>query len=59
MTGAEINGISQIGFNTIGRPNKCFSLETYAHIEDGSLIEYSKTVFRGDYAHFIIERNYD
>ncbi|MCM3246150.1 GntR family transcriptional regulator [Cytobacillus oceanisediminis] len=37
----------------------CFALETYAHIEDGSLIEYSKTMFRGDYAHFIIERNYE
>ncbi|MDQ7865046.1 UTRA domain-containing protein [Peribacillus frigoritolerans] len=36
----------------------CFSLETYTYENDGSVIEFSKTLFRGDRAHFIIERNY-
>jgi GntR family transcriptional regulator len=40
----------------IGDP--CFALETVAYLEDGSLIEYSKTIFRGDVMHFVIERNY-
>jgi GntR family transcriptional regulator len=37
----------------------CFSLDTLAYISDGTIIEYSKTIFRGDLAHFIIERNYE
>jgi len=36
----------------------CFLLETHAYTEDGMEIEYSKTIFRGDRAHFVIERNY-
>lgn len=36
----------------------CFSMETYAYLEDGVPIEYSKAVFRGDRANFVIERNY-
>jgi len=40
----------------IGSP--CFLLETFAYTEDGRVIEYSKTIFRGDRAHFVIERNY-
>ncbi|WP_262372597.1 GntR family transcriptional regulator [Sutcliffiella horikoshii] len=36
----------------------CFSLETYAYLEDSTVIEYSKTIFRGDMANFVIERNY-
>ncbi|MGM0837575.1 MAG: GntR family transcriptional regulator [Bacillota bacterium] len=40
----------------VGSP--CFSLETYAYLEDDSVIEYSKTIFRGDMANFVIERNY-
>jgi GntR family transcriptional regulator len=36
----------------------CFSIETYAYLEDGTPIEYSRAVFRGDRANFIIERNY-
>ncbi|MBS4174567.1 GntR family transcriptional regulator [Bacillus sp. FJAT-49736] len=40
----------------VGAP--CFSLITYAYLEDGSPIEYSKTVFRGDKANFVIERHY-
>lgn len=38
--------------------NPCFSLDTHAYLEDGTIIEYSKTIFRGDLTHFIIERNY-
>ncbi|ART75305.1 GntR family transcriptional regulator [Sutcliffiella horikoshii] len=40
----------------LGSP--CFSLETYAYLEDETVIEYSKTIFRGDMANFVIERNY-
>lgn len=40
----------------IGAP--CFSLETYTYLDDGTAIEYSKTIYRGDLANFIIERNY-
>nr|WP_263324480.1 GntR family transcriptional regulator [Neobacillus sp. Marseille-Q6967] len=40
----------------IGDP--CFSLDTLAYLADGTIIEYSKTIFRGDLAHFVIERNY-
>ena len=40
----------------IGSP--CFSLETRTYMEDGNIIEYSRTHFRGDRAHFVIERNY-
>ncbi|WP_078411885.1 GntR family transcriptional regulator [Priestia abyssalis] len=36
----------------------CFLMETYAYLEDGTPIEYSKAVFRGDRANFVIERNY-
>lgn len=36
----------------------CFSLETYAYTDNETLIEYSKTIFRGDRANFVIERNY-
>ncbi|CAM4179901.1 GntR family transcriptional regulator [Lederbergia lenta] len=36
----------------------CFSIETSAYLEDGSQIEYSKAVFRGDRANFEIERLY-
>ncbi|MBM7692032.1 GntR family transcriptional regulator [Peribacillus deserti] len=41
----------------IGDP--CLSLDTVAYTKDGTIIEYSKTIFRGDLAHFVIERNYD
>jgi len=40
----------------VGAP--CFSLITYAYLEDGSPIEYSKTIFHGDKANFVIERHY-
>jgi GntR family transcriptional regulator len=40
----------------VGSP--CFSLITYAYLSDGSLIEYSKTIFRGDKTNFVIEREY-
>jgi GntR family transcriptional regulator len=40
----------------VGAP--CFSLETYAYLSDGTAIEYSKTIFRGDRANFVIEREY-
>ncbi|WP_243299546.1 GntR family transcriptional regulator [Bacillus litorisediminis] len=36
----------------------CFALETYAYLPDETPIEYSKTIFRGDRAHFVIERDY-
>ncbi|WP_028777738.1 GntR family transcriptional regulator [Shimazuella kribbensis] len=36
----------------------CFSMESYAYLEDETPIEYSKAVFRGDRANFVIERNY-
>ncbi|WP_312857288.1 UTRA domain-containing protein [Neobacillus endophyticus] len=42
----------------IAAGSPCFSLETYAHTADEKIIEYSKTIFRGDMAHFVIERNY-
>lgn len=41
----------------VGDP--CFALDTLAYLIDGSIIEYSKTIFRGDMAHFVIERNYE
>lgn len=37
----------------------CFSLETHTYEADQSVIEYSKTYFRGDRSHFVIERNYE
>ena len=40
----------------VGDP--CFSLDTFAYLVDGSIIEFSKTIYRGDLAHFVIERNY-
>ncbi|MGG1674967.1 GntR family transcriptional regulator [Neobacillus sp. NRS-1170] len=40
----------------IGDP--CFVLDTFAYLHDGSIIEFSKTIYRGDLAHFVIERNY-
>jgi GntR family transcriptional regulator len=40
----------------VGDP--CFALDTFAYLQDGSIIEYSKTIYRGDLAHFVIERNY-
>jgi GntR family transcriptional regulator len=40
----------------IGDP--CFILDTLAYLSDGTIIEYSKTIYRGDLAHFVIERNY-
>ncbi|TDK56268.1 GntR family transcriptional regulator [Bacillus salipaludis] len=40
----------------IGDP--CFVLDTIAYLGDGTIIEYSKTIYRGDLAHFVIERNY-
>ncbi|MEO2075295.1 MAG: GntR family transcriptional regulator [Bacillus sp. (in: firmicutes)] len=36
----------------------CFALDTQAYLHDGSVIEYSRTIYRGDLAHFVIERNY-
>ncbi len=36
----------------------CFSLETYAYSDEDILVEYSKTIFRGDLANFVIERYY-
>lgn len=41
---------------SIGDP--CFELDTLAYLSDGTIIEYSKTIYRGDLAHFVIERNY-
>jgi GntR family transcriptional regulator len=41
---------------SIGDP--CFSLDTVAYLNDGAIIEYSKTIYRGDLANFVIERNY-
>ncbi|MEH7305514.1 GntR family transcriptional regulator [Neobacillus drentensis] len=41
---------------SVGDP--CFALDTFAYLLDGSTIEYSKTIYRGDLAHFVIERNY-
>ncbi|WP_235815144.1 GntR family transcriptional regulator [Neobacillus vireti] len=38
--------------------NPCFALDTLAYLSDGTIIEYSKTIYRGDLAHFVIERNY-
>ncbi|MFD2443829.1 GntR family transcriptional regulator [Bacillus sp. CGMCC 1.16607] len=40
----------------IGDP--CFMLDTLAYLSDDTVIEYSKTIYRGDLAHFVIERNY-
>jgi GntR family transcriptional regulator len=40
----------------IGDP--CFMLDTLAYLSDGTIIEYSKTIYRGDIAHFVIERDY-
>lgn len=40
----------------IGDP--CFKLDTIAYLSDGTIIEYSNTIYRGDLAHFVIERNY-
>lgn len=37
----------------------CFLLETRTYEADQSIIEHSKTYFRGDRAHFVIEREYD
>lgn len=42
----------------INKGAPCFSLETFTYLENGSVIEYSKTVFRGDLVNFVIERNY-
>lgn len=42
----------------IGVGSPCFSLETHAYLEDGTAIEYSKTIYRGDLVNFVIERNY-
>ncbi|OXS54372.1 GntR family transcriptional regulator [Bacillus sp. V-88] len=36
----------------------CFMIETTAFLEDGSVIEFSKAVFRGDKASFLVERTY-
>lgn len=41
---------------SLGEP--CFALDTIAYLNDGTIIEYSKTIYRGDLAHFVIERNY-
>lgn len=38
--------------------NPCFALDTLAYLHDGTIIEYSKTIYRGDLAYFVIERNY-
>lgn len=35
-----------------------FSIETQTYTDDQTVIEYSKTYFRGDRANFVIERNY-
>jgi len=43
----------------IAAGDPCFALDTLAYLIDGSIIEYSKTIFRGDMAHFVIERNYE
>lgn len=42
----------------ISSGNPCFALDTLAYLHDGTIIEYSKTIYRGDLAHFVIERNY-
>ncbi len=42
----------------ISMGDPCFSLETYAYLVDETVVEYSKTIFRGDHANFVIERNY-
>jgi GntR family transcriptional regulator len=36
----------------------CFALDTVTYLHDDTIIEYSKTIFRGDLARFVIERNY-
>ncbi|MFJ7746368.1 GntR family transcriptional regulator [Peribacillus sp. NPDC097295] len=43
----------------ITNDSPCFSLETHTYETDQSVIEYSKTYFRGDRANFVIERNYE
>ncbi|MFJ7726951.1 GntR family transcriptional regulator [Neobacillus sp. NPDC097160] len=42
----------------INKGDPCFLLETLAYLSDGSIIEYSRTIYRGDLTHFVIERNY-
>ncbi|GKU83755.1 hypothetical protein NCCP28_31510 [Niallia sp. NCCP-28] len=42
----------------ISKGKPCFNLETFAYDDKNSSIEYSKTIFRGERAHFVIERNY-
>lgn len=42
----------------ISKGSPCFSLETYAYLNDGSIIEYSTTIYRSDLVNFVIERNY-
>lgn len=36
----------------------CFEIETFAFLENETIIEYSKAYFHGERASFIIERNY-
>ncbi|MCP3741895.1 GntR family transcriptional regulator [Rossellomorea sp. BNER] len=40
----------------VGTP--CFKIETTAYLEDGTIIEFSKAIFRGDKASFLVERTY-
>jgi GntR family transcriptional regulator len=49
-------GVSEKLHIPVDKP--CFSIETHAYSEDGALIEYSRAIFRGDRANFIIERDY-
>lgn len=53
---AATKEVAQLLNVQMGAP--CFSLETYAYIASETLTEYSKTIFRGDLANFMIERNY-
>jgi GntR family transcriptional regulator len=40
----------------IGDP--CFAIDTLAYTSNEEIIEYSRTIFRGDLVHFVIERHY-
>jgi GntR family transcriptional regulator len=39
----------------IGDP--CIAIDTIAYTSNEEIIEYSRTIFRGDPVHFIIERH--
>ncbi|MEH7415010.1 GntR family transcriptional regulator [Neobacillus drentensis] len=43
----------------ISAGDPCFVLYTHAYLGDETVIEYSKTIYRSDLTHFVIERNYE